>query len=71
MSEIRGMLKAVVSKPTGKMLGAAALCVDGGEIATQIQFAMLEGLNANGIVDSILAHPVLAEGLHPLFKALQ
>ena len=71
MSETRGMLKAVVDRETYRLLGAAALGLGGGEIVTELQLAMMGGLTADDIRDAVFIHPVLAEGLHPLFNALQ
>ncbi len=71
MSETRGMLKAVVDKGTGRLLGAAALGFGGGEVATQLQLAMLGGLTVNNIEEAIFTHPVLAEGLHPLLRSVK
>lgn len=71
MSETRGMLKAVVEKGSGRLLGAAALVVNGGEVISQLQLAMMGGLTASTLREAIFIHPVLAEGLHPLFRNLK
>lgn len=70
MSETRGMIKAIVERGTGRLLGAAALGVQGGEIAAELQLAMQGGLTAHDLREAIFTHPVLAEGFHPLFRAL-
>ena len=65
------MMKAVVDRASGKLLGAAVLGVTGGEVITELQLAMLGGLNARQLREAIFIHPVLAEGLHPLFASLE
>jgi pyruvate/2-oxoglutarate dehydrogenase complex dihydrolipoamide dehydrogenase (E3) component len=70
MAESRGMMKAVVEKDSRKLLGAAVLGFGGGEVITELQLAMLGGLTADTIAKAIFIHPVLAEGLHPLFHEL-
>ncbi len=69
MAETRGMMKAIVDRDTDQLLGAAILSVNGGEVATQLQIAMLGKLSAGQLKECIFVHPVLAEGLHPLFRS--
>lgn len=68
MAETRGMMKAVVDRETDLLLGASILGTGGGEIATELQLAMLGGLKAGTLRETIFTHPVLAEGFNPLFK---
>ncbi len=70
MDEPRGLLKAVVDADSGRILGAAALGVEGGEIASILQVAMMGGLRAETLRDAVFAHPLLAESLNSLFEAL-
>ncbi|MFI5363917.1 MAG: mercuric reductase [Elusimicrobiota bacterium] len=65
--EPRGFLKAVVDAATGRILGAAALGIDGGEIMSQMQIAMMGGLPYTALRDATFAHPTLAEALNNLF----
>ena len=67
IDETRGLLKAVVDADTDKILGAAILSFDGGEVMTIIQTAMLGGMPYQVLRDSPFAHPTLAESLNNLF----
>jgi pyruvate/2-oxoglutarate dehydrogenase complex dihydrolipoamide dehydrogenase (E3) component len=68
--ETRGMLKAVVSLDDGKILGAAALCVGGGELMSILQMAMMGGVTYDRIRDAVYAHPTFAESLNVLFAGV-
>lgn len=65
----RGLLKAVVERGSERILGAAILAANGGEVAAVIQAAMLGNLPAPALRDAILAHPTMAEGLNALFAS--
>ena len=69
--ERRGFLKAMVETGTGRILGASILAPQGGEIAAQIQIAMLGGLPASALRDGMFAHPTWAEALNTLFGAVE
>ncbi|MEP6619609.1 MAG: mercuric reductase [bacterium] len=68
--ESRGIMKAVVDRATRKILGAAVLGIEGGEIASLIQVAMMGGLPFTSLRDGVFSHPTLAESLNNLFKGL-
>ncbi|MBO3751415.1 mercuric reductase [Streptosporangiaceae bacterium NEAU-GS5] len=68
--ETRGFMKAVVDAHSGQILGCAVLGVEGGEIMTIIQVAMLGKLPYTAMADAIFTHPLLAEGLNTLFATL-
>src|SRR5262245_60990361 len=70
MAESRGFLKAVVEAETGQILGAAVLAVEGGEIMSMLEIAMMARLPYTALEDGIFAHPALAEGLNTLFMNL-
>ena len=70
MDETRGLMKAVVDADTGQILGAAILGIEGGEVMTVLQMAMMGGLPYTAIRDGVFAHPTLAESLNNLFMAL-
>ncbi|MFG1808264.1 mercuric reductase [Streptomyces sp. NPDC049040] len=65
--ETRGFMKAVIDAHSGEILGATVLGVEGGEIMTIIQTAMLGKLSATAMAGAIFTHPLLAEGLNSLF----
>jgi pyruvate/2-oxoglutarate dehydrogenase complex dihydrolipoamide dehydrogenase (E3) component len=66
-AESRGFIKAVVDAETRQILGAAVLAVEGGEIMSMLQIAMMGKLPYTALEDGIFAHPGLAEGLNTLF----
>jgi pyruvate/2-oxoglutarate dehydrogenase complex dihydrolipoamide dehydrogenase (E3) component len=70
VGETRGMLKAVVDEASGTILGAAALGIEGGEIVSMLQLAMMGGLPYTALRDGVFAHPTLAESLNNLFASL-
>lgn len=67
----RGMMKAVVDAQTGKILGAAVLAEQGGEIVTILQMAMIGGVTYDQILNGVFAHPTYAESLNNLFMTLE
>jgi pyruvate/2-oxoglutarate dehydrogenase complex dihydrolipoamide dehydrogenase (E3) component len=69
IGETRGM-KVVVDAETDQILGAAILGVEGGEVMTVIQVAMMGNLPYATLRDGVICHPTLAEGLTKLFAAL-
>ncbi len=66
--ETQGLMKAIVDAETDKILGAAILGLEGGELASCLQLAMLGGLPYTALRDGIFAHPGLAEGFNTLFS---
>lgn len=68
--ETRGFMKAVVDGESGRILGAAVLGIEGGELAAMLELAMMGGLRAADLHDAVLAHPTLAESLNNLFEEL-
>src|SRR5947209_1080952 len=71
MAEPRGFLKAVVDGETRQILGAAVLAVEGGEIMSMLEIAMMAKLPYTALEDAIFAHPTLAEGLNTLFTSME
>ena len=69
--ESRGFLKAVVDGATDRLLGAAVLGVEGGEVMAVMQAAMLGGVTASTLREAVFAHPSLAESLNNLFASLE
>ena len=70
VDETRGFMKAVVDADSGLILGASVLGLEGGEIATLFQLAMMGGLPYPRLRDGMFSHPTLAESLNNLFMAL-
>ena len=69
--ETRGFIKAIVDKRTKRVLGAAVLGIEGGEIMSVIEVAMMGKLPYTALRDGIFAHPTLAESLNNLFTAME
>ncbi|MDQ6695701.1 MAG: mercuric reductase [Chloroflexota bacterium] len=70
VDESRGFMKALVDAESGKILGAAVLGIEGGEIMAMLQIAMMGGLHYSKLRDGVFAHPTLAESLNNLFSTI-
>jgi pyruvate/2-oxoglutarate dehydrogenase complex dihydrolipoamide dehydrogenase (E3) component len=68
--ETRGFMKAIVDVDTNQILGCAILGMEGGEVMSVLQVAMMGKLPYTVIRDGIFAHPTLAESLNNLFMAM-
>jgi pyruvate/2-oxoglutarate dehydrogenase complex dihydrolipoamide dehydrogenase (E3) component len=55
----------------GVILGAAVLGLEGGEIMSMLEIAMMGKLPYTALRDGIFAHPLLAESLNNLFFAFE
>jgi pyruvate/2-oxoglutarate dehydrogenase complex dihydrolipoamide dehydrogenase (E3) component len=69
--ETRGFMKAVVDARTNRILGAAILGIEGGEVMSVIEAAMIGKLPYTALRDGVFAHPTLAESLNNLFTAME
>lgn len=69
--ETRGFMKALIDPDTGQILGAAILGLEGGEIMSVLQVAMMGALPYTALRDSPFAHPTLSESLNNLFMTLE
>ncbi len=69
LSETRGFLKSLVEIDGDRILGFAAFGVDGGEIMSAVQIAMIAELPYTKLRDAVLTHPTLMEGLISLFAS--
>lgn len=65
--ETRGFMKAIVDAGTDQILGAAVLGIEGGEIMSMLEIAMLGKLPCSALHNATFAHPTLAESLNNLF----
>ncbi|MDF1567888.1 MAG: mercuric reductase [Spirochaetaceae bacterium] len=66
--ESAGLMKVIASPDDGRLLGAAILGMEGGELATMISLAMAGGLTVSDLRDGIFPHPGLAEAFNNLFS---
>jgi len=63
-------MKAFVDAETDQILGCAVLGVEGGEVMSVIQMAMMGNVPYTRIRDGVFAHPTLAESLNNLFMGM-
>jgi len=68
--ESRGVMKAVVDAKTERILGAAILGIEGGELMSMLQIAMMGQLPYTALRDGVFAHPALSESFNNLFASL-
>ncbi len=71
MGETRGFMKAIVDPQTGEILGCTILGVEGGELMSMLEIAMLGKVPYPVLREAIFAHPTLAESFNNLFGAIQ
>jgi pyruvate/2-oxoglutarate dehydrogenase complex dihydrolipoamide dehydrogenase (E3) component len=70
-AEPRGMMKAAVDAETGEILGFTCLGLEGGEVMSIVQTAMMGGLKYWDLEAAVYAHPTLAESLNTLWGYLK
>jgi pyruvate/2-oxoglutarate dehydrogenase complex dihydrolipoamide dehydrogenase (E3) component len=70
IDETRGFMKAVVDAGNDQILGATVLGVEGGEVMSVLETAMMGKLPYTALRDATYAHPTLAESLNNLFMAM-
>ena len=68
VDETRGFMKAIVDAGNNQILGAAVLGLEGGELMSMLQMAMMGRLPYTRLRDAVFAHPALAESLNNLFN---
>ena len=71
VDESRGVMKALVDPGTGRLLGAAVLGLEGGELMSMLQLAIMGNLRYSDLRDAVFAHPTLAESFNNLFSVLE
>jgi pyruvate/2-oxoglutarate dehydrogenase complex dihydrolipoamide dehydrogenase (E3) component len=67
VDETRGFMKAVVDANSGQILGAVVLGLEGGEVMSMIELAMMGKLPYTVLHNAIFSHPNLSEALNNLF----
>jgi len=70
VDETRGFMKALVDAETNQILGAAVLGIEGGEVMSVIETAMMGRLPYTALRDATYAHPTLTESLNNLFMGM-
>jgi pyruvate/2-oxoglutarate dehydrogenase complex dihydrolipoamide dehydrogenase (E3) component len=68
VDETRGFMKAIVDSETQQILGCAILGIEGGEIMSALEIAMMGHLPYTALRDAVFAHPTLMESLNNLFS---
>jgi pyruvate/2-oxoglutarate dehydrogenase complex dihydrolipoamide dehydrogenase (E3) component len=71
VDETRGFMKVLVEAESGKIIGATVLGIEGGEIMSMLQIAMMGELHYRVLQNAVFAHPTLAESLNNLFGFLE
>lgn len=64
-----GLMRAVVDDASDELLGATVLGLEGGEVMSALQLAMMGKLNATTLRNAALAHPTLCESINNLFMS--
>lgn len=67
VDETRGLMKAIVDAESEEILGAAVLGIEGGEVVSVLQMAMMGKVKYTVLRDGVFAHPTLTESLNNLF----
>ena len=67
LGETDGLLKAIIDKNTGKILGCVLFAPDSGEVINTVAVAMKTGQNYTFLRDFIFTHPSMSEALNDLF----
>lgn len=70
LDETRGFMKAIVDADSDQILGAVVLGIEGGEVMSVFEMAMIGKVAYPTIRDAIFAHPTLAESLNNLFMGI-
>jgi dihydrolipoamide dehydrogenase len=69
--ETRGLMKIIIDQKTDKILGCAVLGIEGGELMSMIQIAMMGNLKYTALKEAIFTHPTLAESLNSVFLHIE
>jgi pyruvate/2-oxoglutarate dehydrogenase complex dihydrolipoamide dehydrogenase (E3) component len=70
VDESRGFMKVIIDADTNQIVGVAVLGLEGGEVMSILEVAMMGKLPYTALRDGIFAHPTLAESLNNLFTGL-
>jgi pyruvate/2-oxoglutarate dehydrogenase complex dihydrolipoamide dehydrogenase (E3) component len=63
-----GLLKAIVDRETGHILGCSLWCHAAGEMISTVQMVMQAQMPYTVLRDGVLTHPTMTEGLNLLFS---
>ena len=59
-------MKVIIDAASGRIVGCAILGIEGGEIMSMVQIAMMGNLTDTQLRNAIFSHPTLAESLNNL-----
>ena len=68
LGETDGLLKAIIDKNTGKILGCVLFAPDSGEVINTVAVAMKTGQDYTFLRDFIFTHPSMSEAINDLFS---
>ena len=68
LGETDSLLKAIIDKNTGKILGCVLFAPDSGEVINTVAVAMKTGQDYTFLRDFIFTHPSMSEALNDLFS---
>ncbi len=68
LGETDGLLKAIIDKNTGKILGCVLFAPDSGEVINTVAVSMKTGQDYTFLRDFICTHPSMSEALNDLFS---
>lgn len=68
LGETDGLLKAIIDKNTGKIIGCVLFAPDSGEVINTVAVAMKTGQDYTFLRDFIFTHPSMSEALNDLFS---
>lgn len=71
MDETKGFMKAVVDADSKEILGFACLGIEGGEVMSMVQIAMMGGVTYDQLENGCFSHPCLSESLNNLWGFLE
>jgi pyruvate/2-oxoglutarate dehydrogenase complex dihydrolipoamide dehydrogenase (E3) component len=69
--ETHGMMKLVVDATNDRILGAAILCSEGGEVVQVLSTLMLAEKPYTLLKGAIYIHPTMTEGLYGLMESVK
>ncbi len=70
LGQPEGLLKAVVDKTTGKILGAHLFCEESHEMINVIKLAIDQGATYEDLRDMVFTHPTMGEAINDLFAGI-
>ena len=70
VDETRGVMKVIIDADTNQILGGTILGLEGGEMMSVLQMAIMGKLPYTVLRDAVFAHPTLAESFNNIFTGI-